>query len=200
MAFAEPPSDLAHAAGKGQLERRLRFYAHLSPLIVDEVGYLDGYGGRSLHARSHGESFMALLLSFQDKTAGLPSRFIGLHDRGTIAVGQRADLNVIDYDNLALLRPRLVADLPAGGKRIRQDARGYRATFVLGQKTLEDGVLTGDRPTGALHVGHLFGTLQNRVRIQDLGVETFIVVADYQVLTDRDTADASRDSDSGFTR
>lgn len=50
-------------------------------------------------------------------------------------------------------------------------------------------VLTGDRPTGALHIGHLFGTLQNRVRVQDLGVETFIVIADYQVLTDRDTAE-----------
>lgn len=50
-------------------------------------------------------------------------------------------------------------------------------------------VLTGDRPTGSLHIGHLFGSLQNRVKIQNLGVTTFIVVADYQVLTDRDTAD-----------
>ena len=50
-------------------------------------------------------------------------------------------------------------------------------------------VLTGDRPTGSLHVGHYFGSLQNRVRIQNLGVTTFIVIADYQVLTDRDTAD-----------
>jgi len=48
-------------------------------------------------------------------------------------------------------------------------------------------VLTGDRPTGRLHVGHLFGSLQNRVRLQNLGVPTFIVIADYQVLTDRDT-------------
>ncbi|MBN1412710.1 MAG: tryptophan--tRNA ligase [Spirochaetales bacterium] len=48
-------------------------------------------------------------------------------------------------------------------------------------------VLTGDRPTGKLHVGHLFGSLQNRVRLQKLGVHTFIVIADYQVLTDRDT-------------
>lgn len=48
-------------------------------------------------------------------------------------------------------------------------------------------VLTGDRPTGRLHVGHLFGSLQNRVRLHELGVETFIVIADYQVLTDRDT-------------
>jgi tryptophanyl-tRNA synthetase len=50
-------------------------------------------------------------------------------------------------------------------------------------------VLTGDRPTGLLHLGHYFGTLQNRVRLQDLGVEMFVLVADYQVLTDRDFAD-----------
>jgi tryptophanyl-tRNA synthetase len=48
-------------------------------------------------------------------------------------------------------------------------------------------VLTGDRPTGALHIGHLFGSLQNRVRLQNLGVPIYIVIADYQVLTDRDT-------------
>lgn len=51
-------------------------------------------------------------------------------------------------------------------------------------------VLTGERPTGALHIGHLFGTVANRVRIQGLGATTFIVIADYQVLTDRDTAEA----------
>lgn len=51
-------------------------------------------------------------------------------------------------------------------------------------------VLTGERPTGPLHVGHLFGTIANRVRIQNLGATTFIVIADYQVLTDRDTAEA----------
>lgn len=48
-------------------------------------------------------------------------------------------------------------------------------------------VLTGDRPTGRLHIGHLFGSLQSRVRLHKLGVCTFIVIADYQVLTDRDT-------------
>jgi tryptophanyl-tRNA synthetase len=47
-------------------------------------------------------------------------------------------------------------------------------------------VLTGDRPTGSLHIGHLFGSLQNRVRLHKMGVHTFIVIADYQVLTDRD--------------
>jgi len=51
-------------------------------------------------------------------------------------------------------------------------------------------VLTGERPTGPLHLGHLFGTLANRVKIQELGATTFIVIADYQVLTDRDTAES----------
>ena len=49
-------------------------------------------------------------------------------------------------------------------------------------------VLTGDRPTGRLHLGHYFGTLHNRVRLQNLGVEMFVVIADYQVLTDREVA------------
>jgi tryptophanyl-tRNA synthetase len=48
-------------------------------------------------------------------------------------------------------------------------------------------VLTGDRPTGHLHIGHLFGSLQNRVRLHRLGVQSYIVIADYQVLTDRDS-------------
>jgi tryptophanyl-tRNA synthetase len=50
-------------------------------------------------------------------------------------------------------------------------------------------VLTGDRPTGPLHLGHYFGTLQNRVRLQDDGADVLVLVADYQVLTDRDTAE-----------
>ena len=50
-------------------------------------------------------------------------------------------------------------------------------------------VLTGDRPTGPLHLGHLFGTLANRVRLQRAGVETFVLVADYQAITDRDVAE-----------
>lgn len=47
-------------------------------------------------------------------------------------------------------------------------------------------VLTGDRPTGALHVGHYFGSLQNRVRLQEQGTDLLVLIADYQVLTDRD--------------
>lgn len=55
-------------------------------------------------------------------------------------------------------------------------------------------VLTGDRPTGKLHVGHLFGSLENRVRLQRMGVPIFVVIADYQVLTDRECADDIADS------
>ena len=50
-------------------------------------------------------------------------------------------------------------------------------------------VLTGDRPTGRLHIGHLFGSLQNRVRLFKMKVPTYIVIADYQVLTDHDAYD-----------
>jgi len=52
-------------------------------------------------------------------------------------------------------------------------------------------ILTGDRPTGDLHLGHYFGTLLNRVRLQDAGVELFVLIADFQVLTDRDAAGAT---------
>ncbi|CAO0829486.1 hypothetical protein SMICM17S_03555 [Streptomyces microflavus] len=50
-------------------------------------------------------------------------------------------------------------------------------------------VLTGDRPTGSLHLGHYFGSLRNRVRLQDLGVDVIVLIPDYQVITDRDTAE-----------
>ena len=55
-------------------------------------------------------------------------------------------------------------------------------------------MLTGDRPTGRLHLGHYFGTIVDRVRLQDLGVRTNIVIADYQVITDRDTTEHIADN------
>ena len=48
-------------------------------------------------------------------------------------------------------------------------------------------MLTGDRPTGRLHLGHYFGTIRERVRLQNMGVNTMVLIADYQVITDRDT-------------
>lgn len=81
------------------------------------------------------------------------SRYLGLRDRGTLQPGQRADVNVIDFDALTLERPRLVADLPAGGKRLVQEAKGYRATFVKGTPILREGKLTGERPGRLARVG-----------------------------------------------
>jgi N-acyl-D-aspartate/D-glutamate deacylase len=81
------------------------------------------------------------------------ARFVGLTDRGTVDVEQRADLNVIDFDGLRLQPPTLVADLPAGGKRLLQHAEGYRATLVAGQVITRDGKLTGARPGRLVRVG-----------------------------------------------
>jgi N-acyl-D-aspartate/D-glutamate deacylase len=72
--------------------------------------------------------------------------WIGLHDRGVIEPGRRADLNVIDFDRLALHPPQLVADLPAGGKRLLQAVDGYRATLVHGVIVARDGHLTDALP------------------------------------------------------
>ncbi|OFK24328.1 tryptophan--tRNA ligase [Olsenella sp. HMSC062G07] len=59
-------------------------------------------------------------------------------------------------------------------------------------------MLTGDRPTGRLHLGHYFGTIKERVRLQDLGVSTNVIIADYQVITDRDSTDNIADNVYGM--
>lgn len=81
------------------------------------------------------------------------SRFVGMTDRGTLEVGKRADINVIDFDNLKLGPPRLIHDLPAGGARLMQNATGYVATYVRGVKVTEHGKLTGNRPGRLVRVG-----------------------------------------------
>lgn len=71
---------------------------------------------------------------------------VGWHDRGVVAPGYLADVNIIDHDRLALKPPRLVDDLPAGGTRLMQPADGYVATIKRGVVTAENGVLTGEHP------------------------------------------------------
>ncbi|MDH6280934.1 N-acyl-D-amino-acid deacylase family protein [Prescottella agglutinans] len=70
----------------------------------------------------------------------------GLSDRGVIAEGKKADLNVIDFERLQLKSPAMEHDLPGGARRLLQRADGYRATIVSGQVVLRDGVDTGARP------------------------------------------------------
>jgi N-acyl-D-aspartate/D-glutamate deacylase len=70
----------------------------------------------------------------------------GLHDRGRLAVGYRADLNVIDLNGLRLHLPEIVHDLPTGARRLIQKVDGYLATIAGGQVTWRDGEETGARP------------------------------------------------------
>jgi N-acyl-D-amino-acid deacylase len=76
----------------------------------------------------------------------VPARVAGLADRGRIAVGYKADLNVIDQAALALHRPVIARDLPGGGRRLDQSADGYVATIVSGEVIAENGVPTSARP------------------------------------------------------
>ncbi|HBQ22400.1 MAG TPA: amidohydrolase [Alphaproteobacteria bacterium] len=70
----------------------------------------------------------------------------GLHDRGRISVGLKADFNVIDWPSVRAGDPYLISDLPAGGSRLMQDVYGYKATILSGEVTYRDGVATGATP------------------------------------------------------
>jgi N-acyl-D-aspartate/D-glutamate deacylase len=71
---------------------------------------------------------------------------IGLRDRGVVAPGFKADLNVIDYDRLRVRAPEVVYDLPAGGRRLIQRADGYEVTIVSGVPVNRNGEATGALP------------------------------------------------------
>jgi N-acyl-D-aspartate/D-glutamate deacylase len=81
-----------------------------------------------------------------NKQARRTAESYGLLDRGLLAPGHRADINIVDFDALSVGRPELVYDLPAGGKRLVQRPVGYRHTFVTGVETFADGEATGARP------------------------------------------------------
>ena len=72
--------------------------------------------------------------------------FFGFTDRGRLQIGKKADLNIIDFDNLRPRMPEIVNDLPAGGKRLVQRVDGYEATIVSGEPIFEKGESTGARP------------------------------------------------------
>ena len=97
--------------------------------------------------RTRGRRFpLEFLVNKQTRRTALA---YGLADRGLLAPGYKADVNIVDFEALGLTRPRVVHDLPAGGKRLEQRSVGYRHTFVSGVEVAADGEFTGERP------GHL---------------------------------------------
>jgi N-acyl-D-amino-acid deacylase len=93
------------------------------------------------------------------KQTSEPAQLYGLHDRGILAPGKRADINLIDFTRLALRKPVMHYDLPAGGARILQPASGYVATFVRGVQTRADDQDTGERPGRLARRGQLQETV-----------------------------------------
>jgi N-acyl-D-aspartate/D-glutamate deacylase len=81
------------------------------------------------------------------------ARYLGLHDRGVIAPGRRADLNLIDPQRLSVGTPQLVRDLPAGGRRFLQKGEGYLGTWVAGACVQRDGRVTEARPGRLVRAG-----------------------------------------------
>ncbi|MFC3226997.1 amidohydrolase family protein [Marinibaculum pumilum] len=71
---------------------------------------------------------------------------VGLQDRGLLKPGYKADINLIDFDRLTLRPPHMIYDLPAGGRRLMQEAEGYDATIVSGEVIMENGAATGALP------------------------------------------------------
>jgi N-acyl-D-aspartate/D-glutamate deacylase len=102
--------------------------------------YLLTHWGRD---RAHGRFEIPYLVKRQTSDT---ARAVGLLDRGVIAPGMKADINVIDFDKLRVNAPRMAFDLPAGGKRLLQGADGYVATIVSGNVIYRDGKETGALP------------------------------------------------------
>lgn len=86
---------------------------------------------------------------------GAQADYMGMADRGYLKPGLKADLNIIDLDALEMEPPHMEADLPAGGQRLLQGARGYVATIVSGEVVMADGELTGALPGRLYRAGQL---------------------------------------------
>jgi N-acyl-D-aspartate/D-glutamate deacylase len=151
--------------GKALLYFPIYNYAGLDLDVVREMlthpRALVGLGDGGAHVGTVCDASMSTFLLAhwaRDREVGIPleevvrmqsrenARFVGLEDRGTIEPGMRADLVVVDMDRLALRRPVMKRDLPAGGRRLVQHADGYVATIAGGEIIAEEGALTGARP------------------------------------------------------
>jgi len=106
----------------------------------------------SYWARDRNEGQIDLTRAIQMLTAD-GADYLGLKDRGRLKVGMRADVNVIDHKNLTLGAPRMVQDLPAGGQRLLQPVKGFRATLVAGEQVIADDQVTDARPGRLVRFG-----------------------------------------------
>lgn len=99
-----------------------------------------------------------------NRLSRVPAEFVGLNDRGLIAPGHKADINVIDFEGLHLHAPHPVFDLPSGGRRLIQKADGYLATFVNGEITYRNGIATDALP-GRLVRGPQHATVDREIEM-----------------------------------
>ena len=84
------------------------------------------------------------------KHTSISAKGYGLYDRGLLKTGYKADINVINYERLALLDAEIIYDLPAGGRRLMQRATGYNHTFVSGIEIIQNDEQTGNLPGSLL--------------------------------------------------
>ena len=120
--------------------------AHVSQIM--DAGwstFILSYWARETGRFSMGEAI-------QKMTSG-PARVLGLSDRGVLAVGKKADINVFDANEVAELQPELVHDFPGGAPRYIQRSKGFKATIVNGQLSLLNGEFTGTRAGQVLRHG-----------------------------------------------
>ena len=127
--------------------------------VIDSEWALPGLGDAGAHVTiSMDSAFSTLILSHWVRETGrftleaavrrltsLQARVLGLTDRGVLAVGKRADINVIDTDRIAELQPQMLYDFPGGAAHLSQKAVGYRATICNGTVIVEDDEHTGNR-------------------------------------------------------
>jgi N-acyl-D-aspartate/D-glutamate deacylase len=153
--------------GKGLLTHTFENYSEgslevIREMLVDDATIMGlGDGGAHVCTVCDAGSPTYLLTHWardRKRGPGLPLEFLirkqtrdcavsyGLNDRGVLAPGYKADINVIDFERLRSLVPEVVYDLPAGGRRLLQRAQGYRHTFVAGTETLRDDEHTGELP------------------------------------------------------
>ena len=164
-----PPQEVAYDAlleedGNAFIHTPLGNYAYydlsVSETTLDDRNCIMGLGDGGAHvAFILDAGYQTWLLDYwgkQRKRWGIPelvrrltsdtAHAAGLHDRGVLAVGKKADVNVIDFDRLGCGAPYVVSDLPAGGKRLLQKVHGYEATIVSGAVTFREGEAAGTLP------------------------------------------------------